>query len=214
MKFTIGNNHYAVDRFGVIKHLNPTPFAYDDKYVAIYDSPEYKRGSEYLQAMRLGFVIGAHGRPIETLTDIGYGTGAFMKEAKKVVPHVFGVDLTGVQIEGCYIMPYIVKSDVACMWDALEHFHNLDFVADLPVETLVISLPFCHFHTEGKEWMETQYKHLKPSEHIFHFAPFSLSALMDHYGWKEVSRSTHEDIIRVSAHGLENIISMAFKRKH
>lgn len=213
MKFSIGANRYETDQFGVIKHMNPTPYTYDENYVAVYDTPEYKRQSEYLQALRLGFVFGAHGREIQTLTDIGYGTGAFMKEAKKVIPYVFGVDLTGVQIDGCYIMPYVVKSDVVVMWDCLEHFHSVDFLHDLPAETLVVSLPFCHFHTEGKEWMETKYKHLKPSEHIRHFTEHSLSAMMNHYGWREVARSGYEDIVRKSAHGLQNILSMAFKRK-
>jgi hypothetical protein len=213
MKFSIENNNYGVDRFGVIKHLNPMPYKYDEKYVAIYDSPDYKKNSDYLQALRLGFVFGAHGGPIQTISDIGYGTGAFMREAKKTIPHVFGVDLTGVQIEDCYIMPYIVKSDVACMWDALEHFHNLDFVADLPVETIVLSLPYCHFHTEGKEWMANSYLHLKPSEHIFHFNELSLGAMMRYYGWQTVAISGHEDIVRKSKHGLQNILSMAFKRK-
>lgn len=212
MKFSINNNHYEVNRFGAIKHVNPSPFTYDESYVAIYDSPEYKKQSEYLQAMRVGFTIAAHGRPIETITDIGYGTGAFMKEAKKVIPHVFGVDLTGVSVEGCYITPHVLNSDVVCMYDALEHFHNLEFVEKLPAETLIISLPYCHFHTEGIEWMRTKYKHLKPSEHIWHFNEYSLRATMNSFGWKEVARSGHEDVVRKSEHGLQNILSMAFKK--
>jgi hypothetical protein len=36
---------------------------------------------------------------------------------------------------------------------------------------------------------------------------------MTSLGWKEVAKSSHEDIVRKSAHGLQNILSMAFKRK-
>lgn len=213
MKFSIGPNHYEVDRFGVVVHKNPVNYVYDDKYVAVYDTPEYKAKSDYLQALRIGVVIGAHGGIPNTLTDVGYGTGAFMKEAKKFVPHVWGFDLTGVQVESCYIMPEIVKSDVVCYWDALEHFHDVSFLADLPATTVVISLPYCHFHTQGVEWFATKYKHLKPSEHIRHFNDMSLANMMGYYGWKPVLTSTHEDQVRVSAHGLPNILTMAFKRK-
>jgi hypothetical protein len=213
MKFSIGKNQYEVDQFGVIKHLNPVPFVYDESYVSIYDTPAYQQHAEYLQALRLGFVLGSHGKEPQALTDCGYGTGAFMKEAKKIIPHVWGVDLTGVQVEGCYIMPYITKTDILTLWDCLEHFHDLSFLLDVPAETICISLPYCHFHTEGLAWMETKYCHLKPSEHIRHFNEFSLSAMMASYGWTTIAVSAHEDIVRKSTHGLQNILSMAFKRK-
>lgn len=213
MKFSIGDNNYEVDQFGVIHHKNPVQFHYDDKYVAVYDTPEYQKQSDYLQALRIGFVKGAHGKKIQTLTDLGYGTGAFMKEAKKSIPHVWGHDLTGVQIDGCYILPYLVKTDCLSLWDVLEHFSDVSWLRDVQAETICISLPYCHFHTEGKDWMEKCYKHLKPSEHLTHFNEISLSNMMAHYGWKAVAFSDHEDTVRKSTHGLQNIIAAAFKRK-
>jgi hypothetical protein len=213
MKFTANGREYEIDRFGVINQTDHRPFKYNDDYAGIYDRPEYVQQSEVLQAMRLGFACAAHGRGVISLTDAGYGNGAFIKFAKKYVQYVYGFDVTGIPIEGAYIVPELVKSDVLCFHDTLEHIPDLSFLKDLPHETISISLPYCHFHTHGLEWFETKYKHFKADEHVHHFTPWSLSALMDHYGWKEVARSTHEDIIRVSAHGLENILSMAFKRK-
>lgn len=212
MKFTSYGRQYEIDRFGVIVQTDHRPFVYDPTYSATYDKPEYVRGSELLQAMRYGFVCAAHNKPVKTLMDVGYGNGAFLKFAKNHVPFVYGHDVTGVPLDFAFCMPEIVKADVITMWDVLEHFPSVDFVKDLPCETLVISLPYCHFLTEGKEWFDTVYKHRKCDEHIRHFNEFSLAAMMASYGWRTVAVSSHEDIVRKSTHGLQNILSMAFKR--
>jgi hypothetical protein len=213
MKFTANDRQYEIDDMGVINQTDHKPFKYNEDYAAIYDRPEYTRQSEILQAMRLGFACAAHGRVIQSLSDCGYGNGAFIKFAKQYIPYVYGFDVTGVPVEGCYIVPELVKSDVLCFHDTLEHIADLSFLKDLPHETIIISLPFCHLLTEGVAWFENKYKHFKPDEHLHHFSPLSLANLMNKYGWKEIARSTHEDVIRKSAHGLPNILSMAFKRK-
>jgi hypothetical protein len=213
MKFESHGRKYATDQYGVIVQQDHKPFIYDPQYASTYDTEAYQRESEKLQALRLGFVYGAHGKRITSIADIGYGNGAFMKFAKQVIPYVYGHDVTGVFVEGCYIMPEIVKADVITFWDVLEHFVDLSFVKDLPAETVCVSLPYCHIITEGKEWFDNNYPHRKPDEHIRHFNEFSLSAMMDSYGWRTVAVSGHEDIVRKSKHGLQNILSMAFKRK-
>lgn len=213
MKFESHGRKYEIDRFGVVVQTDHRPFVYDPNYSAIYDKPEYVRGSELLQAMRYGFVCAAHGRRINTLLDTGYGNGAFINFVKQHVPYVYGHDITGVPLDGAYQMPELVKADVITFWDVLEHFPDLEFIKELPCETIALSLPYCHLLTQGKEWFDNSYPHLKADEHIRHFNEFSLSAIMDHYGWKEIARSGHEDIVRKSAHGLQNILSMAFKRK-
>jgi hypothetical protein len=234
MKFESHGRQYEIDRFGVINQTDHKPFKYDPGYAGIYDSPEYTRGSEILQAMRYGFICSAHGRPINSIADCGYGNGAFMKFVKQQVPYVYGFDVTGVQVDGCYILPELVKADVLCFWDCLEHIADLSFIKDLPHETIAVSLPYCHFFTQGLEWFN-DWKHRKPDEHVHHFTEFSLTLLMDSMGWKTVSISQHEDVIRQNiiskASGyktkcgfltegietfkdpLQNILSMAFKRK-
>lgn len=212
MKFTSHGRKYEVDRFGVINQLDPKPYVYDAQYVSTYDTEEYRRQSDILQALRLGFVQAAHGRPVELLLDYGYGNGAFMKFAKQVIPTVMGYDLTDVLVDGCFVMPRIMNADVITFWDALEHIPDLSFLRDLQAETIVISLPYCHFHTEGLEWFNNKYKHRKPDEHLHHFNEFSLANLMSFYGWEKVAVAGQEDIVRVSAHGMQNILSMSFKR--
>lgn len=213
MKFESHGRKYEVDRFGVITQTDHKPFIYDEKYAGIYDTDSYQRESEKLQAMRLGFVVASHGRRVNSLLDIGYGNGAFMKFAKQRVPYVYGHDVTGVFVDNCYIMPEIVKADVLTAWDVLEHFSDLSFLKDIPCETICCSLPYCHMITEGKDWFDSNYPHRKPDEHIRHFNEFSLSAMMESYGWKTVAVGDQEDIVRKSKHGLQNILSMAFKRK-
>lgn len=213
MKFESHGRKYETDKFGVVVQTDHRPYVYDAQYSSTYDTEAYKREAEKLQALRLGFVCAAHGRKPNTLMDAGYGNGEFMKFAKQHIPYVYGTDVTGVMVDGCYVLPEFVKADVLTMWDVLEHFPDLCFVKDLPYETICLSLPYCHIMTEGKEWFDSRYKHRKPDEHIRHFNEYSLSAMMDAYGWKTIAVSGHEDIVRKSLHGLQNILSMAFKRK-
>lgn len=213
MKFTAKGRQYEIDKFGVVNQLDHRPYVYNAEYADTYNKPEYKNNAEQLQAMRLAFTIAAHGKPINTILDCGYGAGDFIQYAKKIVPYVYGYDITNVPVAGCYIVPDLVKSDCICFWDCLEHFPDLNFVRDLPHETICVSLPYCHILTEGVNWFENNYWHLKPDEHIHHFSELSLRNLMDSYGWRTVAVSNHEDIIRKSKHGLQNILSMAFKRK-
>lgn len=213
MKFTSHGRQYEIDKHGVIVQTDHRPYKYDAQYSATYDTESYRRQSDILQALRLGFIQAAHGRPIKTLMDVGYGNGAFMLFAKQNIQHVYGTDVTGVVVDGCTILPEMIKAEVITFWDVLEHFPDISFVRDLPHQTICVSLPYCHVITEGTEWFDTVYKHRKPDEHIRHFNEFSLGNIMDSLGWKVVAVSGFEDVVRKSTHGLQNILSMAFKRK-
>lgn len=213
MKFESHGRKYMIDQHGVVVQTDHRPYVYDAQYSAKYDTADYQRQSELLVALRLGFALASHGKPVNSLMDAGYGNGDFMKFAKQTVPNVYGHDVTGVMVEGCYILPEFIKADVLTMWDVLEHFADISFVRELPYETIAISLPYCHLITEGKTWFDENYIHRKPDEHIRHFTPASLNLTMDSLGWRCVANSKHEDIVRKSKHGLQNIISMSFKRK-
>lgn len=212
MKFESHGRKYAVDRYGVIHQIDAKPFVYDENYCATYDTPEYRQQSDILQALRLAFCLGAHGTMINSILDCGYGNGAFMRFVKHHVPFVYGLDVTGIQVDNCYIMPEFVKADVVTFWDALEHVPDLSFVRHLHAETVVISLPYCHFLTLGLAWFDT-WHHRKPDEHLHHFNEFSLANFMQHNGWQAVAVSHHEDIVRVRGVQAPNILSMAFRRK-
>lgn len=209
---------YAIDDLGVINQINPKEFTYDQQYVACYDGPEYRQQSDLLQALRLGFVIGAYGRIPFSVLDYGCGNGAFLKFAKQLVHDCAGHDVTGLKLEDIPVWSDVetvrrMSFDVITFWDVLEHLTDLSFLRTLSANLLVVSLPYCHYSTQGQEWFDVQYKHRKPNEHVRHFNPHSLKNLMRIYGWQAIATSNHEDVVRKSTHGLPNILSMAFKRQ-
>lgn len=212
MNFVSHERHYTIDEYGVIHQTDSKPFKYDDNYCLIYDTPEYQKQSDILQSLRLGFVAGCHGKRIRSILDYGYGNGAFMKFVKQYVPYVYGFDVTKMPIKDCYILPEFVNADVITFWDSLEHILDLSFLKNLVCQTVVISLPYCHFHTQGKEWFDKEYKHRKPDEHLHHFNEFSLSNIMAANGFKQIAVSGHEDIVRKPKDTLQNILSMAFTK--
>jgi len=212
-KFTSHEREYEIDKYGVINQTDYKPYKYDENYVSTYDTDDYRRKSDLLQALRLGFTLSAHGSRIETLLDYGYGNGAFMKFAKQIIPTIIGYDLTGVKVDDCHVLPHLVNVQVVTFWDALEHVPDISgLIQKLNCETIVISLPLCHFFTHGKDWFDNNYKHRKPDEHVHHFNEYSLRNFMSSVGWYDVAVSGHEDIVRTSAHGLQNILTMAFKK--
>ena len=212
MIFTSHGHEYQVSDIGVISQVKPVPFKYDVNYVDTYNTEAYKRQSEILQALRLGFVTASHGRSPQSLIDYGYGNGAFLLTAKQAIPEVYGLDVTGIQVKGCEIISELKEVEVITFFDSLEHIPDLSFVKELPCKTVVISLPHCHYHTEGQVWFNTKYKHRKPNEHLYHFNPSSLRLFMMRNDWIEIAQSNIEDIVRKSEHGLPNILTMAFQR--
>ena len=211
MKFEIDDINYEITPDGVIHQMNPKPFVYDESYVGCYDRPEYQKQTEILQAMRLAFATAVHGRPIRSLLDFGYGQGDFMKFARKQVNMVYGYDLTRVHVDDCMIISKFIPVDVISFNDALEHVTDLDFVKDLPCETIIISLPNCQYHLKGKDWFRDWY-HRKPSEHLHFFDEQSLKNFMSNMGWEHKATSRQEDIVR--KRGDEwNILTAGFKRK-
>lgn len=213
MRFTANGAQYIIDQLGVVHQQNPEPYTYDEKYCSTYDTPEYQTKSDHLQALRLGFIAGAHGDYVRSLIDVGFGNGAFMKFAKQSVKFVGGIDVTSVSVpEGCHRLTKFDPVDVVTFHDCLEHIPDLMFVRDIPAKTIVISLPHCHINDLGVEWFAKEYPHLKKNEHLHHFDTESLIRFMDNMGWYCIATSHHEDIVRQRDIDW-NIITAAFKRK-
>lgn len=208
----INGHHYYKDAFGVIHQATPEPFTYDKAYTDIYNTPEYEANSRLLMGMRLAFVQAVHPKSFGLL-DIGCGAGQFIRFAHEAGVSACGYDVTGEDVPGVYIMNEFIPADIYTFWDVFEHIHDLSFVSSLPCSTIVMSMPYCHDMGPGTvEWMTTKYKHLKVNEHVHHFNPASLEATMNHYGWFNVAEGNFEDVVRKSTHGLQNILTMAFKR--
>jgi hypothetical protein len=208
MNFRSGGYEYVKDEYG-IHQLNPEPFVYDANYCATYNTESYRRGNDILQALRLGFVIGSHGSVPGSIADIGFGNGAFLLRCKNIIPKLYGKDVSDVQLDFIERVWHYPECDVVTFWDCLEHINDLSFLYDMPCKTICLSLPYCHF--DSIEWFD-KWKHHKPNEHLHYFDEKTLTNMMGLYGWKPVSVSSHEDLVRVPMNGQQNILSMAFKR--
>jgi len=216
-----GETEYLIDANGAIKQLYPKKFTYDAKYCAIYDTPEYARKSLALQRIRSGIIQAVHDGPINRLLDVGYGNGAFLRHMRSIDKEIdlYGHDISGVQIpDDCHETEDVYYNvDVITFWDCLEHFPDLSFLSQLSVQTLVVSLPWCHYlgreSTNFSEEYFANWHHRKPNEHIYHFDKYALRKTMNMYGWEMIAAGNPEDVVRKSRDRNPNILTAAFKRK-
>jgi hypothetical protein len=227
MTFTVKGRQYRYDTTtGHIEQIDAKPYKYDDAYSAIYDTPAYVRGNETLQAIRLGFVCGIFGGEPDSILDMGYGNGAFLRQTVKAGIKSYGFDITGVAVpEGATFAAYedeksgkLVPSfglgQVVTFWDCFEHIpaETLDYWLFLMKGTamrICISLPNCDVESKGLNWFEHEYFHLKPDEHLRHFSAKSLGNFMGKHGFDTVYEGYHEDVVR--SRGKRNILTMAFR---
>lgn len=211
---------YVIDHNRVIKQLYPQHFVYDARYISTYDSPDYERKSQALQTLRSGFIQATAPFEVTSLLDVGYGNGAFLKTAKQSFETCKGFDVTGLPVpSGCEKMDSLYAgaydTDVVTFWDCLEHFPDLSFLASLPCNMIIISLPWSHWWdvpaSETRSWF-TAWKHRKPNEHLHHFDEMSLRDTMKMYKWKELCHTNIEDAVRVGVDKRKNILTAAFVR--
>ena len=196
---------------GVVTQVNRHPFNYGFEYSNAYNN----LGSLGMQMayLRLGYLLGnlQFERP-ESLLDIGYGNGDFLKAASNIIPECFGND-----INNNYPLPENVKYvdsiydrhyTVITMFDVLEHFDDIYEIKNLDCDYLYVSMPWCHYFSD--EWFET-WKHRKPNEHLYHFD--ALIAFMDEIGFDCKNISNIEDSIRKPTDNKKNILTGFFKRR-
>ena len=216
---------YKIDDFGIITQLNPEPFEYNNEYIDKYmNDPSYVDGSLKLSLIRYAFMVGAIGYTPDSLLDIGYGNGDFLRICQNFIPNIYGFDIAPTSLNGKVKLlnhlpfDYIVDTfeyDVVCFYDSLEHFQNADFIKKLKTKYISISLPHCKSPTNTEnfeEWFNA-YKHRKPNEHIYHFCPESLELFFIKNGYYLVSLTNVEDYIRKPSEDKPNIINAVFKKR-
>ena len=201
---------YIKHKNGVIEQLNPTPIKYDFNYVNnSYNS--YGELGLRMSYLRYGYIVGTIGNTPKSIMDVGYGNGDFLKVCSETIKECYGFDVTNYPIpKNCKIAENIFKEvDVITFFDSLEHFTEIDFVKNLNVNYVVISVPWCHYEIDGdfEKW-----KHRRPNEHIFHFNEKSLTNFMEECNFKLVSFSNIEDTIRKPIDANKNILTAIFKK--
>ncbi len=98
------------------------------------------------------------------------------------------------------------------MFDVLEHIPDLSFLSRLQADHLALAVPYCRQRELGDDWFRN-WRMLLPNEHLHHFDPDSLTALLKHHGFDCVTLNTFEDGMRLRPGETgPNIISGFFKR--
>lgn len=204
-------DNYEKDNYGVIKQQKITKkFLYDSNYsIQRYDS--YKELSNYMSYLRYGFILGSIGRLPESIIDVGYGNGSFLKVCSKTIQKCYGIDVSDYPIpNNCQKLKTFDRHfDVITFFDSLEHFEDISFVKDLSCNYVCISVPECHYFSD--EWFN-DWKHRRPDEHLWHFSCESLIKFMVSCNFSLINYTNLEDIIRDNNETYSNILTAIFKK--
>jgi hypothetical protein len=203
--------NYSINDDGVIFQIEKTPILYTPQYSTAYD--KYGELSNYMSYLRLGYVIGSLGYVPESILDVGYGNGSFLKTCSNIIPNCYGNDVSGYQIPEKCVFVNDIKSkffEVITFFDSLEHFENIEFVNQLNCKYICISVPWCHYFDDI--WFEN-WKHRRPNEHLYHFNEKSLNKFMTRMGFDNISSTNMEDTIRVGVNRESNILTSIFRKR-
>ena len=203
--------NYKLNEDGVITQIERTPFKYNVDYSSNYNT--YGEVGNYMSYLRLGNIIGALNKIPESILDVGYGNGSFLKACTQIIPNCFGHDISNYPLpSNCTFIENITdhEFDVVTFFDSLEHFNDIEFVQNIKTKYMVISVPLCHYK-DDKWFME--WKHRKPDEHLWHFNESSLVKFMDRMGYKVITLTNIEDTIRKNKTDEANILTGIFKNE-
>lgn len=203
---------YYKDEQGVIHQKTPKSFVYDEAYIQKYF--DYGEKENYLSYLRLGYLLGTINYKIDSILDIGYGSGSFLKACTNYIPKCYGHDISGVKVpDGITFIENIYENeyDVITFFDVLEHFVDIDIIGKLKCNYIMISLPWC-YNYDNKIWFHS-WKHRKPNEHLHHFDKASLIKFFEKHNFNYVASSNIEDTIRKDNNNPEtNILTAVFKK--
>lgn len=208
------DNYVKLDN-GIIKQINLVKNnIYNLEYNAKYNN--YGENGPRLAHLRLGYLLGAIGRIPDSILDVGYGNGDFLKVASECITNCYGTDITRAPL------PEKVKFlsfdecldhnfDVITFFDSLEHFDDIYLAQKLNCKYILITLPWCHY--EDDDWFKN-WKHRRPDEHLWHFNKNALINFMDEIGYECLQVGIpFEDVIRVDRRYIPNILTGVFKKK-
>ena len=207
-------NNYEKLKNGVIKQIEKnSPVIYDYNYV----NNSYNTYGELglrMAHLRLGYLIGSLGFTPNSILDMGYGNGDFIKTCSTIIKNCNGHDISGYPLPDQVTFvedPYKDKYDIVTFFDVLEHFDNIYDIKNLKTDYILISLPYCHYHND--EWFET-WKHRRPNEHLWHFNESSLISFMSEIGYSCINTCNIEDVIRKDKSNSPNILTGIFKNNN
>ena len=215
------SNYVKLDT-GAIRQQIITPYVYDTEYVDTRYN-QYGVLCDMMSHLRYGFIVGSIGKIPNTILDVGYGNGSFLKITNNAGVKSYGTDVSNYPLDNAEFVNFSdVKDkhfDVITFFDSIEHFESLDFVNDLNCSYICISVPNCNYNmiasTQGDSVADKYFeawKHRRENEHIWHFDINSLPNTMKQYGYTAINSVYIEDIIRKPADSYHNILTMMFKK--
>jgi SAM-dependent methyltransferase len=187
---------------------------YDASYAHQYDD----RPHEEMSRLRWDYIqdhLALHKG--SRILDIGYGNGAFLKQARRAGMEIFGIDLHGVDFgipNVNYDSP--IGYDITCFFDSIEHLVEFDDIFRLNTKHVVVSIP------DTSEYLLTQprrWRHYKPGEHLHYFSRRSLDLLINRWGLPhKVAEGHPEDYIRgkltIDGYTYDNIYTAIYSRDY
>lgn len=209
------NVYYTTKRPGYVmqEFREEDVVKYDKDYVAKYNKYD-KLSNEKLNFLRLQKLLDHIN--FQSLLDVGYGNGTFLKKCKSYISHdvdLYGYDVSDVnppeEIERVSEEGLSWKYDVVTFFDSLEHIPERDIVSYLrrfDTKCFMISVPWFH-STESMEWFEN-WKHRRENEHLHYFDSNGLINILNEIGYKVVHLSNIEDSIRYTNDDKPNILTV------
>jgi hypothetical protein len=209
--------NYHEDGFGVLHQTTWKPKVYDKQYLSYYEGLHER--TIKLGYQRLGWILGLlRGLPGSVL-EVGYGMGTFLEAASLAgVPQCAGYDVARYPLpHSCAFVEFdealAREWDLTVFFDVLEHIPDLSFLGRLRSKSLALAVPYCRWRALGDEWFR-EWRMRLPDEHLHHFDPDSLRALLAHYGYQCTDMNTFEDGLRLRAGETgPNILSGFFERE-
>lgn len=187
-------DNYKVNEDGLIYQVEVITFTYDEQYVKQrYDT--YGDLNTYMSYLRLGYIKSIIGE-VDSILDVGYGNGSFLKLCEGNIPIRYGYDVTGYPLpDGVVFAENWTKGyyDVVTFFDVLEHFKDPYIIKNVSCKYIVISVPWCHYFSD--EWFD-KWKHRRPNEHLWFFNGKNINKFAESCGFKVIHSCSFEDIIR------------------
>jgi hypothetical protein len=209
-------DNYHVDEIGVIHQTTWQQKVYDRGYLSYYEGLHER--TIKLGYQRLGWVLGLLRRLPSSVLEIGYGMGTFLEAASLAgVPYCAGYDVARYPLpSSCVFLDWEASLDrtweLTALFDVLEHIPELSFLGRLRTSALAVAVPYCRWRELGDDWFRDWRMRL-PDEHLHHFDPESLTALMTRHGYRCLDLNTFEDGLRLRAGEVgPNILCGFFER--
>jgi len=205
--------NYTQLQNGIIKQNNffVKKKKYDVEYVDVrYNT--YGEKNVQISFLRLGYIIGSLGKIPSSILDVGYGNANFITACSKIISNCYGNDVSNYPLpDSIKFVDNIYKEhyDVVTFFDVLEHFENIYDIKNLKCNYIVISVPWCHYHSD--KWF-VDWKHRRPDEHLWHFNEKSIVNFFNEIGFTCVNKTNIEDTIRKPTDEHSNILTCTFKK--